>query len=409
MSWYNGGNYEGLTLDQLRYVLAEFCTAINERQAALNGYEWKWVYPGLARPVWSDFTGLRVGKEPELIGFEYVYQGLETTIKEIHNAIIHGWTDVIPHPSNPGSSGVYPLVLYPGGPNRGFPMGDGQNIGVGWTDEDGIPIDKFILFDNAGYGDGWLNPQPLHTNWRVYDQIRRVLEQLVYLESRFQVRHSIYTSPSYPPFLHKTRMDGGVGAEAAWDNAVASTPILNTTLSDTLLLFNSSVLVSRRMSAGGATSRDVGITEETNFLMRVAPLPGVFHMGYIELADASGSPYPFTWIEFYDADPFDVTDQDGVTWPLAFSGEGHSVIRKDKPEEWWADVAGNWKFMEFTQALPADAPFPVLPSYGGLGNPIPFSSRCLGVLPDPLWDSLGTTALGKYVRQLQVGTDLTYG
>lgn len=410
MGWYNGGVYEGLTLDQLRYVLAEFCTAINERQAALSSYEWKWVYPGLARPVWSDFTGLTVGKKPVLIGLEYVYHGLETTIKEIQNAITYGWTAAIPHPSNPGSSGVYPLVFNGSVPPTGSPFGDGTLVRIGWTDEEGNHLEPATLFANAGYGDGWLNPQPLHTNWRVYDQIRRMLEQLVYLQSGFQVRHPVNLTPYAQ---NKVREDSGTNAETAWDNAVVATPYPNTNLNDSALGFGDGPMVSRRMTAG-TSSRNVVINEEVSFKIRVAPLPGAFHIGHLAFAEAAGYPRsPYTWYDFSEADAFDVTDQDADTWPCTISGEGYTIITKDKDETWWNDVAGSWKTLTFSQALPANSPFSAMANYGGFGNPIPFSSRFLALINDP-YSGTGTSyfhtlGLGKYVRQLQVGSDLSYG
>ncbi len=57
MAWHNGGSWDGLPVNDIPIILAELCTAINEKQAVVGVTETEWDYADTTRPSAEDFAG----------------------------------------------------------------------------------------------------------------------------------------------------------------------------------------------------------------------------------------------------------------------------------------------------------------------------------------------------------------
>jgi hypothetical protein len=347
MAWYNGGNWGGLPIARGNKLLAELCTAVNERETAIgiSQTDWRLGVGTLYEPAYTDFGGVRVASKAQAAG----KPGVKDTLAALQAAI--------ERLLDPG------VVL----PTKWFYDYD---TGEEWT--------LSALRTAVGYGDAWLDvdrPQ----NIDVWLQIRGCLDRLRYLHSTARVDFE-YNDISFATDIGDYGWYVGKGTiQNAWDESVdsiTSSPMVYPSWSPE----NYRPVISY---LPGAPVGDVLVTSSVRAQFEFSPLVGAPRRGF------------FTWKDiqvnsnFSSADPVILTGG-GLTLELS-AGENAEVVR-----EWIVDLTGQTSpyNVNLTWSPPADHPFGEVTGAG----PRECTRRV---------QSLGATGL--VLSELVIGTDLTYG
>lgn len=128
MAWYNGGDWEGVSVQALSEILAELCWAINERQAMLPYTETAWtVNSGTTTyPIASDFNGLALVGNPSWLSTNWTamknavitlsgYGGVFFTWRKVDAMTAHvvpdGWNDIADMLTDAGLPTTLPTTL----------------------------------------------------------------------------------------------------------------------------------------------------------------------------------------------------------------------------------------------------------------------------------------------------------
>lgn len=406
MSWFNGGDYQGIPVYELRHVLAEFCTAVNERQFALNRTLTQWgTYEGVTIPTYPDYTdfnGVPVGSIGWIIGLiQYSLVG---------RSKYYGFGGDI----NPPFVGQAYIPLINTYDYPAYFTATSMNRFV--ADEIGTPLDPLAIVTAAGYGDDWLpvstaigyGSQDLssatsssvatadpsvydnirHTNYRIYDQIRQVIDQLFFIQGK------VWLSPVAYSIRGQEVNNSTDTQEAVWDLAVADmgNP-----------LASGPGLCGRQMQAG-TFSRDCYIKNNGRLNLNFGVLrAGTFHRHEMYMMGFAGD-NPFnpgdSFDNVYAADAFTVTDSDGDTYVVDVAETGTQDFTVVKAESVWASSP---HVIEFEMPLPSTNPFAAIPL-----DPVAPPSETNGAIRALSWYS-ALTEHGLYTRELSVGNGLTYG
>jgi hypothetical protein len=407
MAWYNSGSYSGLAVHELRSVLAEFCTVTNELQFALNRPLTDWgSYEGVTIPAYptaDDFTGLAVAYIGTVLG--RIQYSLVARNK------FYGYGGSIIPPFSDGGA-IIPLI-------NTYDYPSWQSISYYNTrlvaDEDGGLLDPLDIVASAGYGDDWLpvsraigsGSQDLsdaaigqvftadpsayddirHTNYRLYDQIRHVLEQLKFIQGKVWWSPVAYSDRGY----HSS----SISQEDAYDEAVSDLGDYGE--------YSMPGTVGRMMIKSGmywACALKNATRVNMNFGMLKA---GEFRRHEVYLVGFSGHfPYgtPPNWTLPFHAADFTVTDSDSDTYDLNVTESGIEEFTQIKPESKWATSP---HVIEFTMPIPGGNPFDAAPD-----PPPPPPVVTYGAVRGLWWDQTETEH-GLYTRELSVGHGLTYG
>jgi hypothetical protein len=326
VAWFNGGDWGGLRVATHGELLAELCTAVNERMTFAGYTPVTWAATGNTLPAATDFDALRVGDG-----------SIRTTILQMQGA-------------------VEDLIDITGASE--YLKADGSN----WAN-------LAELLTAAGEQATWYAPERV-TDIRPLKQIRRAVDQLLYLNESVTVTPGSRTI-AFPP---GSEFDGNPGAqETSWDEARTG-----------------------GTSSGGFLSSAyvIGWSQERSLSPQVY-FTNINFLGDYSLSwDDSWGKVVLALLSLKDANNLGNTDSDPMGFTIngqAFQANAALGDIDDVDVSVVVDWTASPQDLDFVHTVAADTPCNALPNYGDSGQ---------------RWVRIQS---GGLLKQLRVGTDLTYG
>jgi len=312
MAWFNNGNYDGVRIDNLTTILAEFCWAINEREDLFGDlFPTTWPIAGKRFPVASDFSGMRRDTDLRLL-IATIRQNMKsrhTSIDAIHTK---GATDE--------------------------------------TEFSGIALGSTRVLSEGSYGDTWL-PLTYQTDYRIYDQIKEALDIIVYYKTD-TIPRSLISQVDERRVAHALGVNGDTtNAEVlqAWNSAYNALGTLAGVLSEAHLTMTYGRDISNLFMRA---DKAVVLTSDGTRVFDLSSHPGIFTKGQIGLEAKFSS---------NDSSPDRSLDAE-ITFASSAGdvsiGPAPDDVTENEVYPFTYNVGGTMPIPQVSMALPGSVPFP---------------------------------------------------